>query len=97
MTGSGSAYNTGDAIHVGQTARVLLFGPGLDGSMQVKIVGAPGITVSGITSIKATDNTPGISFVATVAPNAAPGGRTVWLQTAQGDVTTFTSGLEVVP
>lgn len=97
LTGGGSAYNTGDSIHVGQTARVLLFGPGLDGTMQVNIVGPPGITVSGVTSIQATDNTPGISFVATVAPNAALGGRTVWLQTTHGDVTTFTGGLEVVP
>lgn len=97
MTGAGSAYNTGDVIHRGATSRVLLFGPGLNGSVQVSIVGPPGITVSEVSTIKATDNTPGISFTATVAPNAALGARTVSLTNSQGDTSTFTGGLEVVP
>lgn len=96
-SGTASAYNTGDVIHRGTTARVLMFGPGLNGNMKVTISGAPGITVTNITSITATDNTPGISFTATVATNAALGARTVSLQNAQGDVTTFTGGMEVVP
>jgi hypothetical protein len=97
LTGSGSAYNTGDIIHRGQTARVLLFGTALSGDMQVVIRGPSDIAVSQIVSIQSTNNTPGLSFVATVSPTAALGARTVVLQTAQGDVTTFTGGLEVAP
>jgi hypothetical protein len=97
LSGTGSAYNTGDVIHLGATARVLLFGPGLDGSMQVSIVGPPGISVAGVAPITSTDKTPGVSFLATVAPNAALGARTVSLKNSQGDITTFTGGLEVVP
>ena len=97
MSGSASAYNTGDVIHRGQTARVLLFGPGLSGDMQVSIRGPADITIASINMITSTTSTPGVSFVATVAPNAALGGRTVVLQNANGDVTTFSGGLEVVP
>lgn len=97
MSGSASAYNTGDVIHRGQTARVLLFGPGLSGDMQVSIRGPADITIASINTITSTTSTPGVSFVATVAPNAALGGRTVVLQNANGDVTTFSGGLEVVP
>jgi len=96
-SGTASAYNTGDVIHRGETARILLFGPGLNGNMQVKIVGPSGITITDVISITATDNTPGIAFMATVTPDAALGARTVSLQTTKGDVTTFTGGLEVVP
>jgi len=97
LTGSGDAFNTGATIAQGATMRVLLFGPGLSGSMQVSITGPADITVSNVQTIKATDGTPGIAFMAAAAPNAALGGRTVVLQTANGDVTTFTGGLEVVP
>ncbi len=97
LTGSGSAFNTGDIIHRGQSARVLLFGPGLSGDMQVVIRGPSDITISQIATITSTNNTPGLSFVAVVAPTAALGARTVVLQNAQGDVTTFTGGLEVAP
>jgi hypothetical protein len=65
--------------------------------MQVTIRGPADITVSNIVSITSTNNTPGISFVAVVGANAALGARTVVLQNTQGDVTTFTGGLEVVP
>lgn len=77
--------------------RVILFGPGLDGQMQVRISGPSDITVSGITSIQASDNTPGIAFMAAAAGNAALGARTVYLQNTSGDVTSFTGGLEVIP
>ena len=97
MSGSASAYNTGDVIHRGQTARVLLFGPGLNGDMKVSIRGPADITIASINTITSTTSTPGISFIATVAPNAALGGRTVVLQNANGDVTTFSGGLEVLP
>ncbi len=97
MTGSASAFNTGATISQGATQRVVLFGPGLNGNMQVTIRGPNDIQVSNITSTTATDNTPGISFTATVAGNAALGARTVVLQASNGDITTFTGGLEVVP
>ena len=97
QAGSASASNTGATIHRGSTMRVLLFGPGLDGDMQVVIRGPNDIQVSGITSITSTDKVPGISFTAAVASDAALGCRTVVLQNAQGDITTFAGGLEVVP
>ncbi len=97
LTGSAQAFNTGATISRGTTARVLLFGPGLSGNMQVTITGPSDIATSNIQSIKATDGTPGISFVAAVNGNAALGCRTVVLQTSNGDITTFTGGLEVVP
>ena len=97
MSGAGSAYNTGDVIHRGQTARVLLFGPGLNADMKVTIRGPSDITVSNVTSIKSTNNTSGIAFTASVSSAAALGARTVVLQNTQGDITTFTGGLEVAP
>ncbi len=97
LTGTGNAFNTGATIARGATQRVLLFGPGLSGSVQITISGPSDITVSNPISIKATDGTPGISFTAAVAANVALGSRTVILQTTNGDITTFTGGLEVVP
>ena len=97
LVGSGSASNTGAVIHRGQTARVLLFGPGLAGDMSVTIRGPNDIAFASVTSITSTTGTPGISFIAVVAPDAALGARTVVLQTTKGDVTAFTGGLEVVP
>jgi len=97
LTGTGTATNTGDVIHRGQTARVLLFGPGLTGDMQVTIRGSADIAISNVHSITSTDTTPGIAFNAVVTPDAALGARTVVLQNAKGDITTFTGGLEVVP
>lgn len=96
-TGQASASNTGGVIHRGSTMRVILFGPGLNGQMQVRIAGPNDITVSSITGVQATDNTPGISFIATASGSAALGARTVFLQTTSGDVTSFTGGLEVAP
>jgi len=96
-SGRASASNTGGAIQRGKTMRIVLFGPGLNGQMQVKIGGPQDISVSNITGIQATDNTPGISFMATANGDAALGARTVYLQTGAGDVTSFTGGLEVIP
>ncbi len=95
LTGPGEAFNTGGTISRGATQRVLLFGPGLSGTMTVTITGPTDITVSGIQTIKATDGTPGIAFTATATANASLGARTVVLQTSNGDITTFTGGLEV--
>jgi hypothetical protein len=90
-----SASNTGTTISQGTTATVLLFGPGLNGNMQVTISGPGDIAVTNIQSITSTDNTPGISFTAAVASNAALGARTVLLRNSKDDITSFTGGLEV--
>jgi hypothetical protein len=90
-----SASNTGATIAKGTSATVLLFGPGLNGSMQVTISGPGDIDISNIQSITSTDNTPGISFTATVASNAALGARTVLLRNSKDDITAFSGGLEV--
>ncbi len=92
-----AATNTGGTIRRGSTMRIILFGPGLNGQMQVRISGPTDISVTGITSIQASDNTPGIAFMAAAAGNAALGARTVYLQNTSGDVTSFTGGLEVIP
>jgi len=92
-----AASNTGGTIRRGATMRIILFGPGLSGQMQVRLSGPTDITVSGITSIQASDNTPGIAFMAAANGNAALGARTVYLQNNSGDVTSFTGGLEVIP
>ncbi len=97
LTGRASAFNTGGIIHRGTIMRVILFGPALSGDMQVIIGGPADIIVTSVTSITATDNTPGISFVAAVDPNAALGARSVSLKTSQNDITTFAGGMEVMP
>ncbi|HET9696715.1 MAG TPA: hypothetical protein VFP40_07605 [Terriglobales bacterium] len=96
LTGRASASNTGGVIHRGASNRVILFGPGLNGQMTVTIGGLKDITVTNVSGITATDNTPGLAFTATAATGAALGARTVYLQNTSGDVTTFTGGLEVV-
>jgi hypothetical protein len=77
--------------------RILLFGPGLNGSMKVTIAGPHDIKIGTLEAVEATDNTPGIAFTAAVSSNAALGARTVFLKSANGDVTSFTGGLEVIP
>ena len=93
----GSASNTGSTISRGETKTVLLFGPGLDASMQVTITGPSDIVVSNIRSIQSTTNTPGIAFSAAVSSDAALGARTVILRATNDDITTFSGGLEVLP
>jgi hypothetical protein len=39
----------------------------------------------------------GIAFAVSVSPNATPGARSVYLRSSNGDVTTLTGGLEVMP
>jgi hypothetical protein len=97
VAGRQAASNTGGIIHRGSTMRVILFGPGLNGEMQVRIGGPSDISVANISGIQATDNTPGIAFMATANGKAALGARTVYLQNTNGDVTSFTGGLEVIP
>lgn len=95
--GGSTAFGTGAQIHQGQTTSVLLFGPGLSGSMTVRFSGPSDITASNISAIRATDGTPGIQFTAAVTSGAALGGRTVLLTNSQNDITAFSGGLEVVP
>jgi hypothetical protein len=99
LTGTASAFNTGDAIHRGATMRVVMFGAGLSGDMQVTIQGPNDIQISDVRGVTSSDpsNTPGIIFTAFVAGNAALGARTVVLQASNGNITAFTGGLEVVP
>jgi hypothetical protein len=94
---SGTASNSGDIIHQGSTMKVLLFGAGLNGNMTVSISGPGDITIANIRSITSTTGTPGIAFDATVRAGAALGARTVFLKSANSDITSFTGGLEVVP
>jgi|SRR5581483_3365816 len=95
-TGSqGSADNTGTIVTRASTVTVLIFGPGLSSNMQVSISGPSDIGISQIRGIQSTTGIPGIAFQANVASNAALGARTVILQAPNGDITTFTGGLEV--
>lgn len=94
---AGSAFNTGGAIRRGTTRRVILFGPGLSGNMQVSIRGPADIIIRNLTSIQSQGGTPGVSFEAEVSGNAALGARSVVLRATNDDVTTFSGGLEVVP
>jgi hypothetical protein len=77
--------------------RVVLFGPGLTADMKVSILGPNDIQISNVMGTTATDQTPGITFTAAVAGNAALGARTVTLQSTNGNITAFSGGLEVVP
>ena len=72
-----------------------MFGPGLNGNVQVAISGPNDIGVSNLKSITSTKGTPGVEFVITVPGSAAIGARTVFLTNGSGALTTFTGGLEV--
>lgn len=91
----GSASNAGASVLRGTQAQVLMFGPGLNGNLQVAISGPNDIGISNIQGITSTKGTPGVEFVITVPGSAAIGARTVFLTNASGAVTTFTGGLEV--
>lgn len=94
-SGGGTAFSSGASVTRGSTVRVILFGKGLSGSVQVSITGPNDITVSSKQSITADDDTPGVSFVISVSPSAAVGARTVVLRNSNDDITAFTGGLEV--
>lgn len=91
----GSASNTGAVVQRGSQMRVIMFGTGLNGSLQVSLGGPNDITVTDVKSVTSTSGKPGISFVVTVANNAAQGARTVILRDGSGNVSTYTGGLEV--
>ena len=93
----GSAANTGATISRGASMKVLLFGAGLNGAMDVTIAGPNDIAVTNVRSATSTTGTPGIAFDVAVSGNAALGARTVLLKNQQNDITAFAGGLEVVP
>lgn len=94
---AGFATNTGVTVHQSSTETLVLFGPGLSGSMGVSVSGPQDIGVSNIRSITAKDGTPGLAFDAVIGATTAPGARTVYLKSENNDITSFTGGLEVQP
>ncbi len=94
-SGGGSASNTGATVARGSQARVLMFGPGLNGNVRVTISGPNDITVNNIQSITSTKGTPGVEFVIGVSAGAAVGARTVFLTNPSGNATAFSGGLEI--
>jgi len=93
----GFAANTGVIVHQASAASIVLFGPGLSGSMSVTISGAQDIGVSNVRGMQAKDGTPGIAFDAVIGSSTAIGARTLYLKAANNDITAFTGGLEVQP
>jgi hypothetical protein len=93
----GPAFNSGSAINRGSSKKIIIFGRGMSGSLQVSISGPQDITISNVRSISAEDDSPGVAFDVNVSGSAALGARTVILRSANNDITTFTGGLEVVP
>jgi hypothetical protein len=91
----GSASNTGGVIQRGSQGAVLLFGKGLNANLTVSVFGPNDLSISNIRAIKSTTGTPGVQFTVTVNSDAIPCARTVVLQDSQGNVTTFTGGLEI--
>jgi hypothetical protein len=92
-----TATNSGGVIRRGSMMKVVLFGRALSGSLQVTIGGPADITVSNVRSVSSTDGTAGIAFDASVSGGAALGARTVYLRSANDDITAFTGSLEVIP
>lgn len=91
------ACNTGDIVHRGSTAMLLMFGPGLTGDMQVSLDGPKDVTFGPLNPTTSTTGTSGLRISITVSPTAALGPRTLILRAPNGDITTFTGGLEVAP
>jgi hypothetical protein len=70
------ANSSGDIMHQNSSATVIVAGTGLNTSMKASFSGPADITVGPLQLITFTNNSKGISFTATVAPNAALGART---------------------
>jgi hypothetical protein len=94
---STTAQNSGGVIRRGSTMKVVLFGRALSGALTVTIGGPQDIAISNVRSVTATDGTAGIAFDAAASGSAALGARTVFLRSANNDITAFAGGLEVVP
>jgi hypothetical protein len=96
--GPGVAAETGDTVSRSQgSATVTMYGPGLATTLTVTITGPSDITVGPLSSITATDGTPGVQFPITLTGLTALGARTIVMKDAKGDITTFSGGLEVLP
>lgn len=94
----GGATVSGDTVSRGQgNATVTMYGPALSASMKVSVTGPNDVTIGQLTGIKAQDGTPGVQFPIMLTSGTALGARTVVMQDSNGDITTFTGGLEVVP
>jgi hypothetical protein len=91
----GTASNTGGVIQRGTQAAVLLFGKGLSASLTISVLGPKDLTISNLQTIKSTTGLSGVQFTVAVNSDATPGARTVVLQDAEGNATTFTGGLEI--
>jgi len=70
LNAAGSASNTGARISRGATMRVIVFGAGLSGDLQVTIGGPSDISVSNVRAIQSTSGKPG-SFDAAISGDAA--------------------------
>ena len=93
----GFAANTGAIVHQASSTTIVLFGPGLSGSMSVTISGPQDIGVSNLRSVQAKDGTPGVAFDAVIGSSTAVGARTVFLKAGNKDITAFAGGLEILP
>lgn len=93
----GFAANTGTAVHLASTNTIVLFGPGLSGSMSVILSGPNDIGISNLRSTQAQNGTPGIAFDTVIGSSSAVGARSVYLKAPNNDITAFTGGLEVLP
>jgi hypothetical protein len=91
------AFSSGDVLHRNSTANVIIAGTGLNTSMIASLSGPADIMIGPLQSVNFKGGGTGVSFPATMAPNAALGARTLILQDAKNDITTFAGGLEVVP
>ena len=92
-----NAFSSGDILQRNTTPTVIIAGTGLNTSMKASFSGPADITIGTLQQIKFTNGKTGLSFTATVSPAAALGARTLILQDAKNDITTFAGGLEVVP
>ena len=97
LNAGGFATNTGSMVHRGTSMKVIMFGRGLSGALQVSVLGPKDVSVSNVRGITSTSGKDGVAFDVSVSGNAALGARTVMLKDTNGDVTTFTGGLEIVP
>ena len=107
ILGVGStAQVTGAAVSRGTiNDAVFLCGPGLSGNMDVYVGGSNfGSTVNDVVvrniaavSCEGGAASSGIAFAVSASPNATPGARSIYLHSANGDIATFTGGLEVIP
>ena len=95
----GSAFNVGDVIHRGDSKQMLIFGPGLTSNVAASVLGPSDIQLTFVATVHANDadQTPGVCLDVIVSANAALGARTVMVQASNGDITTLTGGLEVLP